>query len=72
MGTLRKKSRSHFKYFYNGDRVFYKQKDSHKWEGPGYLTGQDSKVILVRHGSSYARVSHFKDRWRIRQNYIEF
>ena len=39
----------------NGDSVWYKRRD--KWMGPGKVVFQDGKVIFVRHGSIYVRVS---------------
>ena len=30
---------------------------SNKWKGPGIVIGQDGKVVFVRHGSVYVRVS---------------
>ena len=39
----------------NGDSVWYKRRD--KWMGPGKVIFQDRKVIFVRHGSIYVRVS---------------
>ena len=41
--------------FENGDNVWYKRRD--KWMGPGKVVFQDGKVIFVRHGSIYVRVS---------------
>ena len=41
--------------FENGDNVWYKRRD--KWMGPGKVVFQDGKIIFVRHGSIYVRVS---------------
>ena len=40
-----------------GDLVFYKRENSKQWHGPGTVTGQDGKQILVKHGSNYVRVN---------------
>ena len=37
--------------------VSYKRENSNKWKGPGFVIGQDGKIIFVRHGSIYVRVS---------------
>ena len=39
-----------------GDLVYYKGDNQKKWKGPGKVLGQDGKVILVCHGSTYIRV----------------
>ena len=41
----------------SGDKVSYKRENSNKWKGPGFVIGQDGKIIFVRHGSIYVRVS---------------
>ena len=55
--ALRHKFRSSSINVKQGDRVFYKRQDSNKWRGPGVVIGRDIKVIFVRHGSIYVRVS---------------
>ena len=55
--AIRHKIRASSEQFQHGDKVFYKREDSNKWKGPGYVIGQDGKVIFVRHGSFYVRVS---------------
>ena len=42
--------------FQNGALVFYKRDDSKEWKGPGKVIGQDSKVVIIRHGSYTVRV----------------
>ena len=42
--------------FEQGDRVFFKKKDSPKWRGPGVVMGRDGSLILVRHGGLFYRV----------------
>ena len=41
----------------SGCRVYYKRDNSNKWKGPRIVIGQDGKIILIRHGSVYVRVS---------------
>ena len=31
--------------------------DSNCWRGPGVVIGPDGKIVLIRHGSIYIRVS---------------
>ena len=38
------------------DLVLYKRANSEQWHGPGTVTVQDGKQILVKHGSTYVRV----------------
>ena len=40
-----------------GDLVFYKRENSEQWHGPGTVTGQDGKQILVKHGSNYLAIN---------------
>ena len=37
--------------------MFYKRENSEQWHGPGTVTGQDGKQILVKHGSNYVKVN---------------
>lgn len=55
--ALRTKLRNYTKHFEQGAKVFYKREDSNQWKGPGKVIGQDGKVVLIRHGSIYVRVS---------------
>ena len=43
--------------FENGDRVFYKREGKERWLGPGKVVFQDGKVVFVRHGGVFVRVS---------------
>ena len=55
--ALRHQVRATNDHFETGNKVYYKRDDSPKWKGPGMVIGQDGKVVFVRHGSTYARVS---------------
>lgn len=55
--ALRSKVRAIEQTFQNGDRVFYKRDGKERWLGPGKVVFQDGKVIFVRHGGSFVRVS---------------
>ena len=55
--ALRSKIRVSSEKFKPGDKVYYKREMSNKWMGPGIVIGQDGKVVFIRHGSVYVRVS---------------
>ena len=55
--ALRSKMRTFATAFESGCRVYYNRDNSNKCEGPGIVIGQDRKIILIRHGSVYVRVS---------------
>ena len=40
----------------NGDKVYYKRKDSKKWKGPAFVLGKDGQQVLLKHGGYYIRV----------------
>ena len=40
-----------------GDKVYYKRKNSQRWQGPGHVIGKDSNQVFVKHGGDYYRVS---------------
>ena len=42
--------------YLNGDTVFYKRKDSHKWRGPATVLGKDGQQVLIKHGGFLIRV----------------
>ena len=44
-------------YFEQGDIVYFKRASSNKRHGLGTVIGQDRRIIFVRHGSNYVRVS---------------
>ena len=55
--ALRHQIRVKNQLFTCGDSVYYKRDGEEKWRGPGKVIGQDGKVIFVRHGNIYVRVS---------------
>ncbi len=55
--ALRSKVRASEQTYSNGDRVYYKREDSDRWLGPAKVVFQDGKVVFVRHGSVFVRVS---------------
>jgi hypothetical protein len=55
--ALRCKVRASEQVFENGDRVFYKREGHEKWLGPGKVVFQDGRVIFIRHGGIFVRVS---------------
>ena len=55
--ALRGKVRAMEQVFKNGDRVFYKREGRDRWLGPGKVVFQDGKLVFVRHGGSFVRVS---------------
>lgn len=55
--ALKNKIRLNEAVFENGDVVYYKRERDEKWLGPGNVVFQDGKVIFVRHGAHFVRVS---------------
>ena len=55
--ALRSKVRASEQIFENGDNVFYKREGKDRWLGPGKVVFQDGKVVFVRHGGIFVRVS---------------
>lgn len=55
--ALRTKIRSSEETFEHGDNVYYKREGHDRWLGPARVIFQDGKVIFVRHGSVFVRVS---------------
>ena len=55
--ALRTKVRAAEQRYLNGDLVFYKREGRDKWLGLGKIVFQDGKVVFVRHGSVFVRVS---------------
>lgn len=55
--ALRTKLQNNSALFKQVDRVFHKRANSNQWKRPGVVIGQDSKVILIWHGSVYIHVS---------------
>ena len=55
--ALRTKVRAAEDIYENGDRVYYKRKGKERWLGPATVVFQDGKVVFVRHGGIFVRVS---------------
>ena len=55
--ALHSKVRASEQIFENGDRVFDKREGRDRWLGPGKVVFQDGKVVFVRHGGVFVRVS---------------
>ena len=55
--AMRHPIRTNEEIFYPGEIVFYKREGSNKWLGPGKVIFQDGRVVFVRHGGIYVRVS---------------
>ena len=55
--ALRSKVRASEQVFEPGDHVFYKRDGHDRWLGPGKVIFQDGKVVFVRHGGIFVRVS---------------
>ena len=55
--ALRTKVRAAEDIYENGDRVYYKREGKERWLGPATVVFQDGKVVFVRHGGIFIRVS---------------
>ena len=55
--ALRSKIRASQQVFEPGTRVFYKREGRERWLGPAKVVFQDGRVVFVRHGSVFVRVS---------------
>ena len=55
--AFRTKVRAAEQSYENRDLVFYKGKGKEKWLGPSKVVFQDGKVMFVRHGNVFVRVS---------------
>ena len=55
--ALRSKIRTFEHTYEHGDYVYYKRDRQDGWEGPAKVVFQDNKVILVRHGGFFYKVS---------------
>ena len=55
--ALKCKIRTFDHTYEHGDYVYYKRDRSDGWEGPARVVYQDNKVILVRHGRFFYKVS---------------
>ena len=55
--ALRSKIRAAEQVYENGESVFYKREGKERWLGPGKVVFQDGKVVFIRHGGVFVRVS---------------
>ena len=55
--ALKSKIRTNSELYDYGDIVYYKRMKDDRWLGPARVIFQDGKIIFVRHGSTYIRVS---------------
>ena len=55
--ALRHKIRTSQQIFHHGEKVYYKRDKAERWLGPGKVMFQDGKIVFVRHGNVYVRVS---------------
>ena len=55
--ALKHKVRVSSTRYNNGEKVYYKRDGVDKWKGPGKVICQDGKIVFVRHGNVYVRVS---------------
>ena len=55
--ALLHKVRTNETVFHPGDRVHYKRESSDRWLGPAKVIFQDGKVVFVRHGPVWVKVS---------------
>ena len=65
--ALRHKIRAAEEKYDNGDTVYYKREGHERWLDPAKVMFQDGKVIFLRHGSAFVRVSPTR---LIRTDYI--
>ena len=54
---MRTKVRAAETIYQNGDTVFYKREGKERWLGPAGIVFQDGKVVFVRYGGIFVRVS---------------
>ena len=55
--ALRTKVRAAKQIYQNRDTVFYKREGKERWLGPASVVFRDGKVVFVRHGGIFVRVS---------------
>jgi len=56
--ALRSKVRASEHILYSpGDRIYYKREAHERWLGPAKVIFQDGKVVFIRHGGTFVRVS---------------
>ena len=55
--ALRHKVRSYSdEIFENGDKVYFRRKETKGWKGPAVVLGKDGQFVLIRYGSAMYRV----------------
>ena len=55
--ALKHRVRTSEQVFMPGDKVYYKRDQQERWLGPAKVIFQDGKVVFVRHGAVWVRVS---------------
>lgn len=55
--ALKAKMRTNEDFYENGDIVYYKREKDDQWLGPAKVVFQDGKIIFIRHGAYFVRVS---------------
>ena len=78
--SLHGKVRAAEEIYERGDMVYYKREGKKRWLGPATVVFQDGKVVFVRHGGVFVRVSPNRlnriqdklDRTEIRENSDDF
>ena len=55
--ALKSKIRTNEQVFQPGDLVYYKRDSCEKWLGPAKVIFQDGKIVFVRHGAFWVKVS---------------
>lgn len=55
--ALHSKTRAAGDIYESGDMVYYKQERKERWLGPATVVFQDCKLVFMRHGGIFVRVS---------------
>ena len=54
---LKKTRTSTVHNYHTGDQVYYKNRNSKRWHGPGVVIGGINKQVFVKHGGTFLRVN---------------